>query len=394
MFTKTPDTLLEQLSQKVNIDVDCLDADFVASLPITPHDMTSNPRFIQEQLGSPANRPMVVEVVKSMPGRVWDEIYPVIVAKLAARVFPHISGRVLAQTLPTHSYDTEYMVKQARAFVKAFKDEGIPTERTCIKVPTTGPAVAAAVILKKEGIATLGTSLFSLHQAIAASQAGMHAISIYFNEPLAAVEATRWPDVEDPASQHPMAARHLRIRQAYDRLAKETGRKQPQLKTASYVPLWLSSRPPNSWHNRFISARETLSMVELGADNITLNKLVLADLNAGPGVAKYHTGQWKVPVSELVRQPHFVWEDWIVPEASVSVERMAKVAKTDPLSKFSDEDWFTASTEVNYLAPGVLDRFNGEDEVTRVRLDTVLARFSTHETESKKYIEDIQAELA
>ena len=30
-----------------------------------------------------------------------------------------------------------------------------------------------------------------------------------------------------------MAGRHLRIRRAYDTLAKKTGKKQPQMKTAS-----------------------------------------------------------------------------------------------------------------------------------------------------------------
>lgn len=35
--------------------------------------------------------------------------------------------------------------------------------------------------LQKKGIETLGTAVFGAHQAIAASQAGMYAISPYFN---------------------------------------------------------------------------------------------------------------------------------------------------------------------------------------------------------------------
>ena len=53
--------------------------------------------------------------------------------------------------------------------------------RTCVKIAMTSAGVEAAVILAKEGIATLGTCLFNLHQAIAASQAGMYAVSMYFN---------------------------------------------------------------------------------------------------------------------------------------------------------------------------------------------------------------------
>jgi transaldolase len=96
----------------------------------------------------------------------------------------------------------------------------------------TGAGAAAAAQLTKEGIPTLGTCLFNIPQAIAASQAGMHAISVYFNRPLAGEEIQFWPDVADPATQHPMASRHVRIRQVYDRQAKETGKKQPQMKTA------------------------------------------------------------------------------------------------------------------------------------------------------------------
>lgn len=57
----------------------------------------------------------------------------------------------------------------------------IRSDRLCVKIAATGAGVRAAKRLKEEGIPTLGTALFSLQQAIAASQAGMHAISMYFN---------------------------------------------------------------------------------------------------------------------------------------------------------------------------------------------------------------------
>lgn len=108
----------------------------------------------------------------------------------------------------------------------------IPSERTCIKIPMTGAGAAAAAELTSEGISCLGTCLFNLPQAIAASQAGLHAISVYFNRPYAGEDIQFWPDVADPATMHPMASRHVRIRQVYDRLRRETGLKQPQMKTA------------------------------------------------------------------------------------------------------------------------------------------------------------------
>lgn len=50
-----------------------------------------------------------------------------------------------------------------------------------IKIPTTSAGVNAGKNILKEGIQSLGTALFSVPQAIAASQAGMLAISPYFN---------------------------------------------------------------------------------------------------------------------------------------------------------------------------------------------------------------------
>lgn len=50
-----------------------------------------------------------------------------------------------------------------------------------IKIPTTSAGVNAAKNVLPEGIKSLGTALFSVPQAIAASQAEMLAISPYFN---------------------------------------------------------------------------------------------------------------------------------------------------------------------------------------------------------------------
>jgi transaldolase len=126
-------------------------------------------------------------------------------------------------------------------------------DRLCIKIPTTSAGVQAAVILKKEGILTLGTAMFSVPQAIAASQAGMHAISPYFHREsphhtpivrlqlnllfvrvacIAHTDVSYWIDATDPGFNHPMANRLYQIAQIYKRLAKETGKPQPQIKAA------------------------------------------------------------------------------------------------------------------------------------------------------------------
>jgi transaldolase len=72
-------------------------------------------------------------------------------------------------------------VAQARLYTYEFQMIGILKDRICIKIPSTGPALCASPILLDEGIRTLGTTIFSVVQAIAASQAGTLSISPYYN---------------------------------------------------------------------------------------------------------------------------------------------------------------------------------------------------------------------
>jgi transaldolase len=48
-------------------------------------------------------------------------------------------------------------------------------------------------------------------------------------------DPTLWPDVEDPALEHPMSPRMVQIMETYRRLHKETGKIQPLLKPARYA---------------------------------------------------------------------------------------------------------------------------------------------------------------
>lgn len=57
------------------------------------------------------------------------------------------------------------------------------SDRVCIKIPVTPESVLACQQLEKDGIRTLGTCLFSVPQALAASQAGCLYVAPYFNGP-------------------------------------------------------------------------------------------------------------------------------------------------------------------------------------------------------------------
>lgn len=82
MIKSTP-SLLEQLNKVVDIDVDTLDREFIGALPITPHDMTCNPRWLHDTIVSEDAQDIVNEVVSSLKGKKWDEIYCHIVSVTA-----------------------------------------------------------------------------------------------------------------------------------------------------------------------------------------------------------------------------------------------------------------------------------------------------------------------
>ncbi|OXC65858.1 hypothetical protein AYX13_05235 [Cryptococcus neoformans] len=375
MISRPELTLLEQLEAAgVKIDTDSMDPKVAANLPIKAHDMTSNQLLTNEQLKNPENKELVEKTIRELKGANWFDVQTVLTARSAKRVIPYIQGRVLAQTTPTKAFDKDAIISHARAYDKAFQAEGISRDRYCIKVPATTAGVQAAKILNEEGIRTLGTSLFSLAQAIACSQAGMLSISPYYNEVRAHVDYSLWPDVADPATQHPMSFRMRHIRETYDRLAKETGKVQPLIKGAS-----------------FITAREAMALPELGADHATILVGCMEDLCSTSRLPEYRKGgEWQVRIRSELDKPNVKWATWSAPEPSVSKKRMAEMAKADPLSALMEKDWKMASTDVDYLEDGVLDKYNEEDEVTKVRLRDALELFKGGEEESRVEIERLQ----
>ncbi|CAK7202228.1 hypothetical protein SEUCBS139899_004950 [Sporothrix eucalyptigena] len=371
----TSKTLLEVLEDHINVDADSLDPAFIKSLPIRCHDQTSNQRIVHEAIVDPVNAAIVEQTVRELKGQPWDEVYVLALARIAATVLPVISGTVLSQTSPTRANDKEFVLFDARRRHKAYLSAGIPSDRIAIKIATTSAGVQAARILRDEGIRTLGTTLFSVPQALAAAQAGMFAISIYFNEPGAQGDASIWPDVADPATEHPMAARHLLIRHAYNQLTAKTGQSTPQLKTASYA-----------------SPREVMTAPALGADHVTIGRSLLEDLAISDKMPEYRKGVWKVPVAQQIKDQgdNFKWEAWTPPRKGELAERIAvavaNAAKSDPIQ-------LPEIGSTDYLADGVLDKINAADALTNNKLEEGLGKFAVWETASKEYIEGLQAKL-
>lgn len=84
MLQKADATLLEQLEGSIAVDADTMNADFIRSLPIKCHDMTSNQRFVHEALTAEHNKEIVEGAVKELKGKSWEEVYAVCVSLLSS----------------------------------------------------------------------------------------------------------------------------------------------------------------------------------------------------------------------------------------------------------------------------------------------------------------------
>ncbi|CAN8104137.1 unnamed protein product [Discula destructiva] len=371
---------LTKLDEQLNVDVDWVDAKYIQAMPqrlgLKPHDSTSNQLWVDTELYNDANTDLVVETARSLKDKGWLHIYTRVSVLLCKRNINNIQGRVLLQTSPAKAYDEQATIEHARLLDQEFKLAGIDRSRYCIKIPSTGPALNAAKVLAQDKdesglpIATLGTAIFGLPQAIAASQASMLYISPYLNEIAAHNDLSLWPNVEDPATQHPMSARIVQIMDTYRRLYQETGKPQPKVKLAS-----------------FISAKEAMAAGEWGCHSATLSPKMLDEL------AKLDYDGGAQPVAGGVPKPAPDVEFYQV-KGSLS-DRLRELATTDPLAAAAEWDGKLASTEVDYLADGgkELDSVIEEDNITKTRLAASLEMFKDAEIKSRAKIEAILSTL-
>ncbi|EGX88859.1 transaldolase [Cordyceps militaris CM01] len=348
-------TWFDVLQQHIKIDIDCLDpAETVALLPFVPYDQTSNQRLVYLQMVAPSNHDLFLQTVRDRKDDGWQAILDCMSVRLCALNKDKIRGRFHLQTSPSAAYDEAQTLAHARSYAREFAAAGIPRDRFCIKIPSTGPALRAGRMLLDEGIRTLGTSLFGVPQAVAASQAGCLSISPYLNFSWYHADRTQWPDVADPALEHPMAPRLVQILHAYKKLADATGQPQPMLKMAS-----------------FLSPMEAMAMAELGCAHATIPENILAELAARD--------------VESTPPPPYQSAAPGLPAA-----RLTHLAATDPLGAAWDGD-----VDVDYLANGgeALHKAIEADPMTKRGLAEALDMFRECEKQSREAIEQAMKQV-
>ncbi|KAJ5232148.1 hypothetical protein N7468_005104 [Penicillium chermesinum] len=352
---------LDVLATQINVDLDYMDPEFTLSLlPVVPNDMTSNQFIVHERMCHPDNEALLKEVAKDYKDGGWLAVYTRMAVLMCKANINNIKGRVLLQTLPSYAYNTEKTIEHARAYAREFESVGISKDRLCIKIPATGPALSACPILLKEGIRTLGTAVFSVHQAVAASQAGCLYISPYYNEILAHLQRQYWPKSADPALLHPFSSRFIQIVEVYRRLYQETGKEQPFIKQAG-----------------FLSAEEAMAAAEIGCHSATIPRAVLQEL------ADRQYDSSKQPGEGLPKSAHPYIDAAPVPA------RLKSILLTDPL----DPAWKgeAGPTDIDYLADNgaKLDAANKADPETNRRLAEAIEAFIGAEKQSQAKIEEV-----
>ena len=77
--------MTDEKIRTVNVDVDWMDPSYTLSMPIVPHDMTSNQGWVHEQMCNPINDELFKSVVKEYKDKGWLAIYTRMVCRSLKR---------------------------------------------------------------------------------------------------------------------------------------------------------------------------------------------------------------------------------------------------------------------------------------------------------------------
>lgn len=134
-----------------------------------------------------------------------------------------------------------------------------------------------------------------------------------------------------------------------------------------------------------------MAQLELGCDSVTVLPASIADLLACHEIPSHTPGEWSRRWKTQVHQADLVWDKW--PASSPDkAARLAALMKSDPLAGSGNKEFLLASTEVDYLAEGVLDELNENDETTKFRVADAIDTFKRGEDKLLDFIRSVQAE--
>ncbi|GKZ32198.1 hypothetical protein AbraIFM66950_001391 [Aspergillus brasiliensis] len=187
-------TGLDYIRSRSIVDCDTMDEQgtTVAKCLGPFHDCTSNQAIAYNELIKPEHKELLhsslakaKSLVQEYPGITVEELaIEIAMISLSLKIAPHITGHIHIQTNPYYSYSTQQTIANALRIVKLTQhlSPTHPQSRICIKIPSTWEGLKACQVLEQAGVRTLATTLFTMPQAILASEVGCTYIAPYVNQ--------------------------------------------------------------------------------------------------------------------------------------------------------------------------------------------------------------------
>ncbi len=150
------------------------DADLDTLRRFGPSDCTLTPKLVLDLVGKGEAVDLVEEAIvlgrsrHGVTSRVADRLIVNVAAEMA-RIVP---GRISAEVDADLAFDPQGTVEKARALVAECERRGVDRERVLIGIAATWEGIAAAELLRSDGIGCDLTLVFSLAQAAGAAEAG------------------------------------------------------------------------------------------------------------------------------------------------------------------------------------------------------------------------------
>jgi len=296
--------LLDQLKLYTTVVADT--GDFESIRKFRPADATTNPSLIFAAAQNAKYQNLVVNAIsysgkktKNSQARL-SECLDRLAVNFGIETLKIVPGRVSTEVDARLSFDTEGSIAKARKLISLYEEEGLDRNRILIKLGSTWEGIRAAEQLEKEGIHCNLTLLFSLPQAIACAEAGIHLISPFVGRIYDWYKKDRKvdhiPGPEDPGV--------LSVREIYT-YYKKFGYKT-EIMGASF--------------------RNTEEIIELaGCDLLTISPGLLGELELSQGVLerRLDPGQARNAVVKKIPQDEKTFR-WMLNENAMATEKLAE----------------------------------------------------------------------
>jgi transaldolase len=148
-----------------------------------PRDATTNPSLLLKAAEMPEYAELITRVLvdtrkSSLPSsRQLEAAMDTLAITFGIEILKIVPNRVSTEVDARLSFDIEGSIAKARRLIGMYEKAGISRERILIKLASTWEGICAARELRKEGIHSNMTLLFSFPQAVASAEAEVQLIS-------------------------------------------------------------------------------------------------------------------------------------------------------------------------------------------------------------------------